>query len=133
MDRRDYTRLVLNVNAVLFKQGEELSCVITNISEQGIGIQTKASKSGVLKVNDAVQIVFIDTFNFGTKPMSTTNICKAKIMHIEKLGSLLKVGCFIHDPAYIDYVRKRKFSDYYTKVIERGSLRSNYETILQHD
>lgn len=115
MERRSFSRLKIEIPALLIKNGEELDVLITDICEQGISFKSLQKMSGGLKVDDLISIEFFDSFTVGNQEENKVLICRAKIRHIEQIenSDKISVGCYIYNQEFMEYATKRKFAEYF--------------------
>ena len=111
LDKRNYNRIPCNIKAVMFKKGlnREVTCIIKNISETGILIQTN-KKDFNLNNDDTITIEFYDEIIINKQIYNYSIIERVIIKHIEESETSYSIGGYINSNEYKDYIIQKEIS-----------------------
>ena len=120
-DKRNFVRIKVDVPALLYENrgNRELSCRVSNVSEQGICFEVPRNEKGAaeLSIGESVLFQFIDTLLPG-KDKDMCVLCNSsQIRHIDVNDKHYVVGCYIHDGRFGEYARMKQISTMYPEMV----------------
>ena len=123
-DRRTYWRMDIDLGVVIFPQGNtdvEVNGRITDISETGFGVDIPASEltEEHPTKGDSFCFQFIDKYKFRGEKKVKVISAQGVVIFADLKPGICHLGCIVRDRKYSEYVRKRKFSDYYEQKTGR--------------
>lgn len=122
-DKRMYSRINVDIDAVLFVNNDEYPIQIVNISENGLGFRIlyndKVSQNTFSKKSNIV-ISFTDEdplSSFKKKEDEAIMIFEGKIVQIRKHTSHSYIGCYVNNEEYTSYVTDKKVKNFIQKGV----------------
>ena len=115
-ERREYSRIGLNIDTIVFlENGDEINCIISDISETGICIKLEGNEKTLpIKEGDILSFQTVDTFILYDKEVIKYINGDFKILRIQNINGVMFLGCiFTYIPQrLLDYIRDRKVALY---------------------
>ena len=119
-DRRNYPRLPVTRDVSIYVNGRdiEIKGVITDISEEGIGIDilVKDVPEEFSQKYTTIKFQFLDKYPFGKDKEYSIVQGNAIVVRLTFMGKKCHLGCVVRDKNFKSYARKRRFSDYFSNL-----------------
>ncbi len=110
-DRRSYKRMLINKEAVLYVENKEISCLIRDISEKGVGLIIENQYLSLFSKGTQIDFSFVDFLPFGDEIETAIVRAEGFVRHMEQNGDTLTVGCYIPlSDAVAEYVKHKSVS-----------------------
>ncbi|WP_029324530.1 hypothetical protein [Butyrivibrio sp. AE3004] len=116
-DRRDYIRIEIDNNVLIFLDGcnAEIKGTVTDMSEESIGLNFPLTEDIKGLVNDlkTIQFQFVDSYTENGKNKTDIIQACALITRVEIKDGRCIIGGVVRDESYKRYVIHRKIAMYY--------------------
>ncbi|SDB21593.1 hypothetical protein [Butyrivibrio sp. INlla16] len=116
-DRRNNERIQMYSSALVYIEGydAEIEGIVTNLSEENIGLKCRISDELKKKIEDSKMITFqfVDTYLEGKKAKTDVVQACALIQRMEYSDGECFIGGVVRDENFKRYVLRRKLSPYY--------------------
>ena len=114
-DRRYYGRLKTEICANIYvgDRHREKNSTVTNISETGICFEVSPEElyPETIHVGDKIDFQFVDHYMLLTMRRSVVVSGRCIIKHIEMIKEGIRIGCFLNNGDFQEYVENRKLAN----------------------
>lgn len=118
-DRRNYSRMKVNIPITLYgNESREIRGVIIDLSEDSLGISISKNDCEYIEQNNLMKAQFYDKFKIGNTKADEVVTINIIVVRIKFMGNTANLGCIVRDRNFGEYAVKRKFADYYNKIME---------------
>ena len=116
-DRRDYSRIMMSSNVMVFVEGYEgeIDGVVSDLSEESIGIRCNITEEQkkLIEAHQMITFQFVDAYMVGKRKKTEVVQACALIKRVNYSDGECFIGGYVRDENYRRYVIRRKMSAFY--------------------